>query len=314
MWAPDCACRNGTYYFYYPHPSGTDWNNTWKIGVATSKFPNKGFSDAGWIEGMGGFALIDPALFTDEDGQAYIYYGGGGKCYGCKLNEDMVSLDGEMQPMEGLHDFHEAVWVFKRGGLYYMCYSDNAPGANNMRYNTSKNPLGPWEHRGVYLTPVGSETTHGSVVQFKGRWYQFYHNCDISGHGALRSVCADELFFDEDGGILPVKQTQRGLKAVDGSFKEPKRTVYTADGSYSFTGVDGGKGGRANLRFRYKTPGSLSKIRVFVNGENMGLMNCLGGLCETNQTVVLAAGDNFVSFEQDGNIEITALEVALMDI
>jgi hypothetical protein len=317
MWAPDCAYRNGTYYYYYPHPSDTKWNDSWKIGVATSKYPNKDFKDIGFIEGLGGFALIDPAVFTDCDGQAYIYYGGGGKCFGCKLKDDMFTLDGDMLPMEGVYDFHEAAWVFKREGLYYLSYSDNAQGANNMRYCTSKNPLGPWEHRGAYMTPVGCETTHGSVVEFKGRWYQFYHNNAISGRGELRSVCADELFFGENGEILPLKQTKRGLGAINESYTEPERDTYTPSfhGNGCFENVCGGKGGRANLRFRYtSTDSSLGKIRVYLNGEDLGLMNCIPGLCETEQTVRLAPGDNLIGFAvESGTVEVLFLDVALMD-
>lgn len=90
MWAPDCAYKNGTYYFYFPHPSGTDWNNTWKVGIATSKYPAKDFKVQGYIEGLGdAFAMIDPCVFVDDDGQAYFYYGGGGRCIGARLKDNM---------------------------------------------------------------------------------------------------------------------------------------------------------------------------------------------------------------------------------
>ncbi len=82
MWAPDAAYKDGTYYFYYPHPSESKWNDSWKVGIATSKFPDKEFTDIGYIEGMGGDAMIDPCVFMDDDGKAYIYLGGGGKCVG----------------------------------------------------------------------------------------------------------------------------------------------------------------------------------------------------------------------------------------
>lgn len=106
MWAPDCAYRNGTYYFYFPHPSETDWNDSWKIGVATSDKPAEGFKVQGYIEGMD--PMIDPCVFVDDDGQAYIYNGGGGTCKGGKLKDNMIELDGPMRTMEGLSDFHEA--------------------------------------------------------------------------------------------------------------------------------------------------------------------------------------------------------------
>lgn len=77
MWAPDCAYKDGTYYFYFPHPSGTYTNDSWKIGVATSKEPAANFTVQGYIEGMD--PLIDPCVFVDDDGQAYIYNGGGAR-------------------------------------------------------------------------------------------------------------------------------------------------------------------------------------------------------------------------------------------
>ena len=97
MWAPDCAYKDGTYYFYFPHPSDTKWNDSWKIGVATSKEPAANFTVQGYIEGMD--PLIDPCVFVDDDGQAYIYNGGGQICKGGKLKDNMVELDGEMKEM-----------------------------------------------------------------------------------------------------------------------------------------------------------------------------------------------------------------------
>jgi len=212
MWAPDCAYKNGTYYFYFPHPSGTDWNNTWKIGVATSKSPVKDFQVQGYFAGIDSFAMIDPCVFVDDDGQAYFYYGGGSKCKGGKLKDNMLELNGALQDMTGLEDFHEAAWVFKRAGVYYMMYADNLQGRNRQRYATSNSPLGPWKYQGILLDPVSSDTSHGSIVEYKGQWYLFYHTCDISGQGNLRSLCFDKLYFNQDGTIQKVIPTV-GLEA-----------------------------------------------------------------------------------------------------
>ena len=214
MWAPDCAYRNGTYYFYFPHPSETNWDNSWKIGVATSCRPAEGFEVKGYIEGMD--PLIDPCVFVDDNGQAYIYNGGGGICKGGKLKDNMMELDGLMQPMEGLEDFHEATWVHKYNGKYYLSYSDNhdenwndgVKGDNRMRYAVSDSPLGPWESKGIYMEPTDSYTNHGSIVEFKGQWYSFYHNSALSGHDWLRSICVDKLYYNPDGTIQIVKQTK----------------------------------------------------------------------------------------------------------
>ena len=214
MWAPDCAYKNGTYYFYFPHPSGTNWNDSWKIGVATSRKPAEGFKVKGYIEGMD--PLIDPCVFVDDDGQAYIYNGGGGLCKGGKLKDNMMELDGPMQTMEGLEDFHEATWIHKYNGKYYLSYSDNhdenwndgVKGDNRMRYAVSDSPLGPWESKGIYMEPTDSYTNHGSIVEFKGQWYAFYHNSAFSNHDWLRSICVDKLYHNPDGTIKLVKQTK----------------------------------------------------------------------------------------------------------
>lgn len=212
MWAPDCAYRNGKYYFYFPHPSGTDWNNTWRVGVAVSDRPDGGFKSVGQLKGLGDdvFAMIDPCVFTDDDGKAYFCYGGGGRCVGAPLKDNMTEIDGPLRPMEGLVDFHEAAWVHKYNGRYYLSYADNhtenGKGANRLHYAISDSPLGPWKHMGVYLEPTGCDTSHGSIVEYKGQWYAFYHNCAISGRGNLRSICVDKLYYNPDGSIKVVKQ------------------------------------------------------------------------------------------------------------
>jgi hypothetical protein len=307
MWAPDCAYKNGTYYFYYPHPSGSDWNATWKVGVATSTKPASDFTDQGYIEGLGGFSMIDPCVFTDDDGRTYMYYGGGSRCQAAEMGEDMMSLKTELQDMVGLEDFHEATWVFKREGIYYLTYADNNGGANRMRYATSDHPLGPWTYQGIFLEPTGCDTSHGSVVEFKGQWYLFYHNQSLSGQGNLRTVCIDYLNFNEDGTIQMVEQTRRGVEAVGDTptpTPSPIITKYTVEacelgggatlgtkpdeskesvinnlhiaGSYcQFNQVDGGEGGRATIRVYYATGIGLAKLNLTVNDKDYSLLNAL---------------------------------------
>jgi hypothetical protein len=225
MWAPDCVYKNGTYYFYFPHPSEDPWGRNWKIGVATSKKPASDFKVIGYIPNID--ALIDPNVFVDDDGQAYFYHGGGGTCKGGKLKDNMMEIDGEMKVMEGLVDFHEATWVHKRNGVYYLSYSDNhdegndkegVKGDNRMRYATSNSPLGPWTHQGIYMDPTDSYTNHGSIVEYKGQWYAFYHNSLLSRKNGepndwLRSVCVDKLYYNPDGTIQKVVQSDDKLRA-----------------------------------------------------------------------------------------------------
>jgi hypothetical protein len=225
MWAPDCVYKDGVYYFYFPHPSEDPWNRTWKIGVATSKKPASDFKVIGYIPNID--PLIDPCVFIDDDGQAYFYHGGGGVCKGGKLKDNMMEIDGEMKVMEGLEDFHEATWIHKRNGVYYLSYSDNhdenndkegVKGDNRMRYAVGKSPLGPWEYKGVYMDPTDSYTNHGSIVEYKGQWYAFYHNSALSRKNDepndwLRSVCVDKLYYNPDGTIQKVIQTDDKLRA-----------------------------------------------------------------------------------------------------
>ena len=319
MWAPDAAYKNGTYYFYYPHPSGTEWNKTWKMGVASSKYPAKEFTDLGYIDGMGGFALIDPCVLVDDDNRAYIYYGGGSRCMGGELNEDMISLKTPMVDMIGLDDFHEAAWAFKRNGIYYLTYSDNNHGANHMKYCISENPLGPWEYKGIFLEPTGCDTSHGSVVEYKGQWYMFYHNQAISGRGNLRSVCIDKLFFNDDGTIKTVEQTKTGVPAVGDppkicpflkEYPSPNTAVLKEGEAVTFSNVSGHKGVRVSLHVNYKTEAPLAKLNLKVNGFDYTLINALGSDEYTNLTVTMNEGETneVVLTAAKGEISIIKLE------
>ena len=123
----------------------------------------------------------------------------------------MMELAEKPRNMEGLVDFHEGSWVHKRNGIYYLMYSDNVPHpeGNRLVYATSTNPLGPWTYQGVILEATGSGTSHGSIVEYKGEWFLFYHNSDLSGgKHEFRSICVDKLYYNPDGTIQPVKQTK----------------------------------------------------------------------------------------------------------
>lgn len=219
MWAPDCAYNkeDQLYYFYFPHKIDA---NTWRIFVATSKEPAAKFRVKGVIDGIP--STIDPCVFVDDDGQPYIYTSGAGKgCWGAKLRkDDWTKLDGVMTPLTGFTDFHEAPWVHKYKGKYYLSHSDNhaaSQGGNRMQYSMSNNPLGPYTPCGVYMYPHGEETAHGSIVEYNGRWYSFYHTANHSGKGALRSVCVDPIEYDQNNKLKMVQNwgTPRSGRAVE---------------------------------------------------------------------------------------------------
>ncbi len=307
MWAPDCAYKNGTYYLYFPHPSGSGaaWGSTWKIGIATSTQPASGFTCQGYIAGLE--SLIDPAVFVDDDGQAYFYYGGGGVCKGGKLKANMTEIDGTMQPMQGLTDFHEATWVHKRNNIYYLSYADNhsdTTGDNRMCYAISNNPLGPWTYKGVVMNPTDSYCAHGSIVEFKGQWYVFYFSSATSKNDWLRVICVDKLNYNSDGTIQLVTQTTSGVPAAGPAAPaQPVLGTYEAEnavlgggatvaddaaasgkkvvqnlhltGSFlQFNNVNGGNGGRATIHLYYGS-NETAKMKLMVNDTDFSFINTL---------------------------------------
>ena len=213
MWAPDAAYKDGKYYHYFPHPSRNSddgsgsWGNNWKTGIAVSDFPATDFTILPQtFGGLPDKGEIDPCIFVDDNGQAYFYYGGGGRCYGARMNDNMVELAEPLREMQGLNNFHEATWIHKYNGKYYLSHSDNGGGGSGngdqLKYAISDNPLGPWTDKGVYVYATGCGTIHGSIVEYKGQWYAFYHTDYISDSGESgRSVHVDKLYYNPDGTI-----------------------------------------------------------------------------------------------------------------
>ncbi len=238
-WAPDAAYKNGTYYLYMP---ARDKQGVFRIGVATSKSPTGPFkADAQPIRGS---FSIDPAVFSDTTGESYMYFGGiwGGQLQRwatgkfdpagsdtdlkqddkpalapkvARLSADMKQfaeaprdvriLDEAGKPiLAGDHDrrFFEASWMFKRGGKYYFTYSTGD--THFIAYAVGDTPYGPFHYTGRILSPVQGWTTHHSIIEFKNRWWLFYHDTQLSNRNHLRSAKMTELTFNADGTIKPL--------------------------------------------------------------------------------------------------------------
>ena len=214
MWAPDCVFRNGKYYFYFPStPRDTTGGKGFTIGVAVADQPTGPFvPQPTSIKGVRG---IDPNVFIDHDGQAYLYWSQG-NIYGAKLKENMLELAeapktlGEL-PTKGLK---EGPYLFERKGIYYLTYPHVANKTERLEYATSTSPLGPFTVKGVIMdeSPTGCWTNHHSITQFKNQWYLFYHHNDLSPEfDKNRSVRIDSLSFAADGAIRKVMPTLRGV-------------------------------------------------------------------------------------------------------
>lgn len=241
LWAPDAAFKDGVYYLYFP---ARDKQGVFRIGVARGDKPEGPFTAD--PEPIPGSFSIDPASFVDDDGQAYLYFGGlwGGQlqCYQKGPDQFDASWQGPQEvsgagvaaqgprvgvldasmgkfasPVQELtilapetgkpilgddHDrrFFEAAWLHKHAGKYYFSYSTGD--THFLCYAVGESPLGPFTYGGRILEPVLGWTTHHSIVEFEGRTYLFYHDCELSkGVDHLRSVKAKEIFYDEEGKI-----------------------------------------------------------------------------------------------------------------
>ncbi|MCA9241865.1 MAG: family 43 glycosylhydrolase, partial [Planctomycetales bacterium] len=226
-YAAHVAERNGKFFFYVS--TEHDGSKPGKaIGVAVADHPTGPFVDARGSalvtadmtpRGKHSWEDIDPAVFTDDDGASYLFWGNV-NCYYAKLKENMIELDGPIErvPDDQLHQFTEAPWVHKKGDLYYLTYASGFP--EKIAYSTAEKVSGPWTPRGVLAEVAGnSNTIHQGIVTFKGKDYFFYHNGSIqapnTGGSYRRSVCIDELRYDGEGNLRRVLQTTEGIRSAD---------------------------------------------------------------------------------------------------
>lgn len=236
MWAPDAAYKNGTYYLYFP---AKDKEDIFRIGVATSKNPIGPFKAE--KEPLKGSYSIDPCVFKDNDGSYYMYFGGiwGGQLQRwqnneykgktdnpkkgeqarlpriAKLSAEMKSFSEEVREVKILDEkgnlfmednndkrFFEAAWVHKYKGKYYFSYSTGD--THNICYAIGDSPYGPFTYKGIVLNPVQGWTNHHSIVEFKGKWYIYYHDTQISDKTHLRNIKVAELKYNPDGTIQTI--------------------------------------------------------------------------------------------------------------
>jgi hypothetical protein len=213
MWAPDCVYRNGKYYFYFPTTAKDTVNGRgFTIGVALADKPSGPFIPQ--PEPIKGVRGIDPNVFIDKNGQAYMYWAQG-NIYAAKLKENMLELASEPVILGDLPDkgLKEGPYLFERNGIYYLTYPHVDKKTERLEYATSKNPLGPFKFAGVIMdeSASGCWTNHQSILEFNKQWYLFYHDNQLSPKfDKARSIRADSLFFNADGSIRKVTPTLRG--------------------------------------------------------------------------------------------------------
>jgi len=226
-WAVQGVTRNGKFYLYTPINN----SNGAKIGVLVANSPQGPFSDPlGKALVSTGSGNIDPTVFIDDDGQAYLYWGNPKLQY-VKLNSDMISYQGSPTEVNltaagfGVRSnsdrataYEEGPWFYKRNSLYYLVYpADGTP--EKISYTTSSSALGPWKYAGDIMAKQSgngsSFTNHPGIVDYKGKSYFFYHNAALPGGGGFkRSVCVEEFTYGSDGSIPTLKMSTTGPSPV----------------------------------------------------------------------------------------------------
>jgi len=216
MWAPDCIERNGRYYFYFPANKNVvdaKGRKGFGIGVAVADHPEGPYVPLSEpIKGVNG---IDPNVFIDKDGQAYLYWAMGNIVV-AKLKSNMTELASEPKIIDNLPQkgLKEGPFMFERNGLYYLTIPHVENKIERLEYAIADNPMGPFKMTGVVMdeSPMNCWTNHQSFIQYKGQWYLFYHqNAYSPNFDKNRSICIDSLFFNADGTIQKVVPTLRGV-------------------------------------------------------------------------------------------------------
>lgn len=341
-WAEQVVERNGKFYMYCPiHGNG--------IGVLVSDSPYGPFNDPlgkplvwqkeHWDD-------IDPTVFIDEDGQAYMYWGNP-NCYYVKLNEDMISYSGDIVKLkETPEHYQEGPWFYKRNGHYYLAFASTCC-PEGIGYAMSDSPTGPWKTKGYIMRPTErTRGNHPGIMDYKGKSYVFGLNYDLlkletNTHYERRSVSVAEMHYNEDGTIQEVpywadtKLEQIGtfnpfrkVEAETMAWGYGLKTAPNADKSLSVVDVNNGEyicvrgvnfGKNKARRFEVSAlplEGGNLKIRLDApDGKIVGNVNIPQGnetskyelySCEVN--AVSGIHDLYLSFEGENNKDLFELD------
>ena len=268
-WAIQTVERNGKYYLYAPlHGHG--------IGVLKADSPYGPFKDplgkplvwdqSNWYD-------IDPSVFTDDDGQAYMYWGNP-HTFWAKLGEDMTSLTSEVTKLPHIPNYQEGPWFYKRNGHYYLGFASTCcPEA--LGYAMSDSPTGPWEWKGYIMKPTQRDRgNHPGICDYKGHSYVFGQNYDLMHletfvHHERRSVSATEITYNADGTIqeVPYWLDQQPMKQLH--WLNPYQRVEAETMNWGY-GLKSAKMGIENTGVVKDMPESTGKRNMYIYDLNDG--------------------------------------------
>ena len=268
-WAIQTVERNGKYYIYAPlHGHG--------IGVLEADSPYGPFKDplgkplvwdqSNWYD-------IDPSVYTDDDGQAYMYWGNP-HTFWAKLGNDMTSLTSGVTKLPHIPNYQEGPWFYKRNGHYYLGFASTCcPEA--LGYAMSDSPTGPWEWKGYIMKPTPRDRgNHPGICDFKGHSYVFGQNYDLMHletfeHHERRSVSATEITYNADGTIqeVPYWLDQKPMNQLH--WLNPYQRVEAETMNWGY-GLKSSKMGIQNTGVVKNMPESTGKRNMYIYDINDG--------------------------------------------
>ena len=276
-WAIQTVERNGKYYLYAPlHGHG--------IGVLVADSPYGPFRDplgkplvwdrSNWFD-------IDPSVYTDEDGQAYMYWGNPHTFY-ARLNNDMISLKDSVVKLPHIKNYQEGPWFYKRNGKYYLGFASTCC-PEGLGYAMSDSPTGPWESKGYIMQPTDRDRgNHPGICDFKGHTYVFGQNYDLMHlqtltHHERRSVSAAEMTYNADGTIqeVPYWLDLKPLKQL--RWLNPYQRVEAETMAWGY-GLKSAKMGIPNTGVVADMPASTGKRNMYIFDLNDGELIKLRGV------------------------------------
>ena len=262
-WAIQTVERNGKYYLYAPlHGHG--------IGVLVADSPYGPFRDplgkplvwdkSNWFD-------IDPTVYTDADGQAYMYWGNPHTFY-ARLNNDMISLKDSVVRLPHIENYQEGPWFYKRGSNYYLAFASTCC-PEGLGYAMSTSPTGPWTSKGYIMRPTQRDRgNHPGICNFKGHTYVFGQSYDLMHletftHHERRSVSAAEMKYNADGTIqeLPYWLDQQPLEQLQ--WLNPYNIVQAETMNWGF-GLKSAKVGIENTGDVNEMPYSTGRRNMYV--------------------------------------------------
>ena len=268
-WAIQTVEHNGKYYLYAPlHGHG--------IGVLEADSPYGPFKDplgkplvwdqSNWYD-------IDPSVYTDDDGQAYMYWGNP-HTFWAKLGNDMTSLTSGVTKLPHIPNYQEGPWFYKRNGHYYLGFASTCcPEA--LGYAMSDSPTGPWEWKGYIMKPTPRDRgNHPGICDYKGHSYVFGQNYDLMHletfeHHERRSVSATEITYNADGTIqeVPYWLDQKPMNQLH--WLNPYQRVEAETMNWGY-GLKSSKMGIQNTGVVKDMPESTGKRNMYIHDINDG--------------------------------------------